>query len=53
MGEAELLAKFHDNAASYLLSNERHALAELILKLEELPDANALVSLAATSTNPQ
>jgi hypothetical protein len=49
----ELLDKFHDNAASFLLPDERHALAELVLKLEELPDASTLVSLAASSTNPQ
>ncbi|HEY7388447.1 MAG TPA: MmgE/PrpD family protein [Bryobacteraceae bacterium] len=53
MSEAELLDKFHDNAASFLLSHERHALAQLILKLEELPDASALISLAAPSNNPQ
>jgi 2-methylcitrate dehydratase PrpD len=53
MSEAELLDKFHDNAASFLLSHERHALAERILKLDELSDASALISLAAPSSNPQ
>jgi 2-methylcitrate dehydratase PrpD len=53
MSEAELLAKFDENAASFLLPTEREALAHRILKLDELPDASALVSLAAPSANPQ
>jgi 2-methylcitrate dehydratase PrpD len=53
MGEAELLAKFHDNAASYLLPRDRQALVESIVALERLPDASVLVALAAPSANPQ
>jgi 2-methylcitrate dehydratase PrpD len=53
MSEAELLAKFHENAASFLLPAERAALAEQILRVEELPDASVLVALAAPSANPQ
>ncbi|HLI86677.1 MAG TPA: MmgE/PrpD family protein, partial [Bryobacteraceae bacterium] len=53
MSRAELLDKFHDNAASFLLPTGRHALEQRILKLDELPDASALVALAAPSSNPQ
>jgi 2-methylcitrate dehydratase PrpD len=53
MSEAELLAKFDENAAAFLLTRERQALAERILKLEQLPDASVLVALVVPSGNPQ
>ena len=46
MTDAELRAKFDDNASGFLSPAERDKLAETIGRLEELPDATVLVDLA-------
>jgi 2-methylcitrate dehydratase PrpD len=46
MSEAELLAKFNDNAGSVLTADERDRLAREIGRTENLSDASALVSLS-------
>jgi hypothetical protein len=46
MTEAELRAKFEENASGFLSEAERARLVEAIRQLERLPDASVLVGLA-------
>jgi 2-methylcitrate dehydratase PrpD len=45
MTEAELVAKFDENASGFLSEAERAALVEAIRQLEHLPDASVIVDL--------
>ncbi len=47
MSEAELRAKFDDNANGFLSAAQRDRLAQEIARTENLPDARALVDLAS------
>ena len=49
MTDAELRAKFDDNASGFLSTAQRDRLADEILRLEQLPDASVLVDLAVPS----
>lgn len=49
MSDAELLAKFYDNASGFLPAAERERLADEIGRLDHLPDAKVLVDLATRS----
>jgi hypothetical protein len=46
MSDAELRAKFDDNASAFLSPAERDGLVEAIAQLDQLRDASTLVSLA-------
>jgi len=48
MSDAELRAKFDDNASGFLSMSARDALAAAIARTEQLPDARALMDLVAT-----
>ncbi len=50
MSDAELQAKFGENASGFLSKGERDRLADRIGRLEQLPDASALVGLAIGTT---
>lgn len=50
MTEAELRAKFDDNAGGFLSTAERDQLADAIAGLDRLPDAAVLVGLAVGSS---
>jgi 2-methylcitrate dehydratase PrpD len=45
MSEAELRAKFDDNAGGFLSAAQRDRLAQAIARAQELPDARTLVAL--------
>ena len=49
MTDAELRAKFDENAEEYLSAAQRDRLVGQIMRLEELSDASALVGLASRS----
>jgi 2-methylcitrate dehydratase PrpD len=46
MSDAELRAKFDDNAGGFLSAAQRDGLAQTIARTEQLPDAQALMNLA-------
>jgi 2-methylcitrate dehydratase PrpD len=45
MTDAELRAKFEENASGFLLEGQRAALVEAISQLERLPNASVIVDL--------
>jgi hypothetical protein len=49
MSSADLRAKFDENAGGFLSGTQRDRLADEIARLEHLPDASALVTLAVRS----
>ena len=53
MTEAELRAKFDDNAASILSADERARLVDAVARTETLDDAGSLVGLAVRGGVPQ
>ena len=46
MTDAELRAKFDENAEEFLTAAQRDRLAEMIRRLADLPDAAVLVPMA-------
>ena len=50
MSDAELRAKFDENAGGFLSAAQRDRLAEEITRLEQLPDVRVLVDLAVRSS---
>jgi len=47
MTDAELRAKFDENAAGFLSAAARDRVAEAVAALDAMPDARALVDLAS------
>jgi len=52
MNDAELRAKFDDNAGGFLSAAQRDRLAQAVAGTENLPDARTLVDLAMASPGP-